>query len=352
VLQNLQILRAIAALFVVVHHFLLANRDFGQAGGLASFYQLSELGACGVDLFFCISGFVMISSITKKAEFSAPDFAIGRTTRIYPAYWVASTIFILLVALNHVKKSGLGGTLTEALFSPGFLLSSYLLVPAYNPESGYLQPFLAQGWTLSYELYFYALLMVAAFVAKANPLRTAVLGSLLLVAGIVIFKDSDYAGGIFVSNTIVLEFMLGMLVFLLAKRTRQLGWLALVLGFTLIAFTVFFKVDNRVLYWGVPSALVLYGFVALEGAWTPQQFLKSLGDASYSLYLTHGALTYVYGGLLKRGWYPSIAKQNLAVIAGTMLAIVIAFLFYRFVEKPLVKWFHQKRTRPHAVTAV
>lgn len=48
----------------------------------------------------------------------------------------------------------------------------------------------------------------------------------------------------------------------------------------------------------------------LEGAWAPQQFLKSLGGASYSLYLPHGALTYVYGALLKRGWYDSIAKQT------------------------------------------
>jgi exopolysaccharide production protein ExoZ len=350
VLKNLQVMRAIAAVLVVIHHFLLANRDFGQAGGIAGFHNLAELGACGVDLFFCISGFVMLSSIARKPGFSAFDFAVGRISRIYPAYWVMLTVFILLVGLNHVKKTGLGGTLAEPLFSAGFLLSSYLLLPAYNPESGFMQPFLAQGWTLSYELYFYALLMIAAVAAKANALRTALLGGFLLVTGVVLFKDSAYVGGIFVSNTIVLEFILGMLVFLLVQKTKRLGWLAIVTGFCLLAATVFFKVENRVLFWGVPAALVLYGFVALEGSLSPWKILKSLGDASYSLYLTHGALTYIYGGLLKRGWYASPTKQNLAVVIGTAFAILLAFVFYRFVEKPMVAKFNHRRLRSQSAS--
>lgn len=350
-LQNLQVLRAIAALLVVLHHFLLANHDAGQ-GGIASFSHLAELGACGVDLFFCISGFVMLSSIANKISFSPGEFARGRLIRIVPAYWIASTLFIALVALNHIKKGGVGATLAEPLFSPDFILSSYMLIPAFNPESGFLQPFLAQGWTLSYELYFYLLLMCAAVLTKANPVRTAALGSVFLGGGMLVFWTAGGVTGSFLGNSIVMEFVLGMLVFHLARQTKAFGAPAIVLGFALLAATAFLKVENRVLMWGVPSALILYGFVALEGVLRAPGLFKAIGDASYSLYLTHGALTYLYGGLLKRGWFASATKQNLVVLVGTVIAVLLAFVFYRFVEKPLLERFSRRRAAAKAVPAM
>lgn len=349
-LQNLQVLRAVAALLVVLHHFLLTNQNSGQ-GGIASFFYLAELGACGVDLFFCISGFVMLASIAKKKGFSPKEFALARVVRIVPAYWVASTLYIILVALSHVKRSGLDATLAEAQFSPGFILSSYLLFPAVNPAANQIQPFLTQGWTLSYELYFYLLLMCAAVFAKTDSIKTSVLGSAFLAGGMLLFWNVGSVAGAFLSNSIVLEFVLGMLVFHVARRTKVLGGPAIVLGFVLLAATVFLKVENRVLWWGVPSALILYGIVALEGVLLPPKLLKAIGDASYSLYLTHGALTYVYGGLLQRGWFASETKQNIAVLAGTVAAVLLALVFYRFVEKPLLDRFSQKRRAACTVSA-
>ena len=349
-LQNLQVLRAIASLLVVIHHFLLANHDSGQ-GGVASFFHLAELGACGVDLFFCISGFVMLGSVVKKPGFSPGEFAVGRIIRIVPAYWIATTFFVALVAFNHIKKSGFDATLTEPLFSLDFILSSYLLIPAFNPESNLMQPFLAQGWTLSYELYFYLLLMCAAVFAKTNSVRTALLGSTFLAGGILLSWNAGGLAKAFTSNLIVLEFVLGMLVFQITRRTKALGGPAVVLGFVLLAATAFLKVEDRVLLWGVPSALILYGFVALEGVLPAPKLFKAIGDSSYSLYLTHGALTYLYGGLLKRGWFASPSKQNIAVLVGTVAAVLLGFAFYRFFEKPLLERFIQKRHAARAVPA-
>lgn len=350
-LQNLQVLRAVAALLVVVHHFMLVNRDTGQ-GGIASFSHLAELGACGVDLFFCISGFVMLGSIAKKASFSAGEFAKGRVVRIVPAYWVATTLLIALIAFNHIRKDGIGATLAEPLFSHSFILSSYLLLPAMNPETGLIQPFLAQGWTLSYELYFYALLMCAAVLAKADSMKTAVLGSVFLAAGMLVFWTAGGVVGTFFGNAIVLEFMLGMLVFHLARRTKLLGAPAVVLGFALLAATAFLKVEHRVLLWGVPAALILYGFVSLEGVLRAPRLLKAIGDASYSLYLTHGLLTYLYSGLVKRGWFASTTKQNVAILVGTLLAVLLGFAFYRLIEKPVLDRFNRRRSPAQVAVAV
>lgn len=349
-LQNLQVMRAVAALLVVIHHFLLINHDSGH-GGIANFRYLAELGACGVDLFFCISGFVMLGSIAKKASFSASEFAIGRIIRIVPVYWVATTLFIALVALNNIMKSGFDAAMAGPLFSPNYILSSYLLIPNYNPISNAIQPFLVQGWTLSYELYFYALLMCAAVIAKGRSVRIVVLGSLFLACGM-LSKSLGGVAGEFLSNSIVLEFVMGMLIFLIARRTKAFGGTAVVLGLAFLAATAFLKVENRVILWGIPAAFVLYGFVALEGAIPVPKLFKAIGDASYSLYLTHGVLTYVYGGLIKKGWFASATKQNMAVLVGSVAAVLVAFMFYRFVERPLLERFNQKRLSNRRVPAV
>lgn len=291
----------------------------------------------------------MLHSVAKKATFSATDFLIGRAVRILPLYWIASTLFIVVVAINHIHKFGLNVTLTEPLFSGNFILSSYFLIPAFNPESHFLQPFLAQGWTLSYEFYFYILLMLAGVGAKTNPAKTALFSSLLLCLGLVAGAPTTTLN-IFLKNPIVIEFVFGMLVFLLTQKTKKHGIVAIGLGFAILAGTAFIKVDNRLAFWGVPSALILYGFVALEGKIPVPALLKALGNASYSLYLSHGVLTYLYGGFVKRGWWHSPTQQNFAVMLGTAGALLLGLLSYKFIEKPLIGWFSRYRSRTALIT--
>jgi len=91
-ISELDALRGIAALMVVFFHFTL---DRPQAA-----YGFN-LGATGVDLFFIISGFVILMS-TERCK-SWKDFVVSRVSRLYPAYWVAvsfTSIFIVVALLN------------------------------------------------------------------------------------------------------------------------------------------------------------------------------------------------------------------------------------------------------------
>jgi peptidoglycan/LPS O-acetylase OafA/YrhL len=112
------------------------------------------------------------------------------------------------------------------------------------------------------------------------------------------------------------------------------------------------EVENRLLWWGFPAALILYGFVAVEGILRAPKFLTRIGDASYSLYLTHGIFTYLYGGLLKRGALATSTKQNFAVVFGTLFAILFSFIFYRIVERPLVARLGKKKFLSRTASAM
>ena len=89
--QELDALRGIAALIVVLFHFTM-DREAANLG--------FKIGITGVDLFFIISGFVIYMSLTKVK--TSKDFIINRVSRLYPTYWVCVTI-ATLVALPLVN---------------------------------------------------------------------------------------------------------------------------------------------------------------------------------------------------------------------------------------------------------
>lgn len=95
----------------------------------------------------------MLSAIQKKS-FLPKEFVIGRIVRIVPAYGIATTLFIALVAVTHIQLARIDATLAEPQFAPSYMLLSYLVVPAFTQTTNSIQPFLAQGWASSYELYF------------------------------------------------------------------------------------------------------------------------------------------------------------------------------------------------------
>ena len=97
ILLPIQVLRALAALAVMIGHFQ------GYTATAATHYWLSysNVAAAGVDLFFVISGFIMV--YTSAPLFAAPggpqQFLVRRAIRIVPLYWLATTFYIVLAAV-------------------------------------------------------------------------------------------------------------------------------------------------------------------------------------------------------------------------------------------------------------
>src|SRR6185437_14170487 len=134
-LDNIQALRAIAALLVVFVHLAVPVAALGVA----------PFGAGGVDLFFVISGFIMVYT-TVGRPISGAEFLGRRIVRIVPLYWLL-TLAVFGIAL-------IAPTLLQfTTASWGQLLKSLFFIP-FAKANGDVQPVLFLGWTLNYEMFF------------------------------------------------------------------------------------------------------------------------------------------------------------------------------------------------------
>ncbi|MEZ5875697.1 MAG: acyltransferase [Hyphomicrobiales bacterium] len=277
-LVSLQYLRAAAAMMIVFTH------GWDQLPWLKE--RLPDIFQSGVDLFFVISGFIMVY-VTAKAGSSALHFFKMRVVRIVPLYWLYTfATAALVLALPQLFKT------TE--FTVPHFIQSLLFIPHWGP-SGSLSPLILLGWTLNYEMFFYATFAIAMALSASRRVPLTI-GMLLIMPILAVFVDfTGSAAGEFYSNDIVLEFMFGMLLAPLflngyLDRVGVLGGATLVTaGFVGLCIGGHHLDQVRVLIFGIPAALIVAGALSIEATRRvekAQPFLL-LGDASYSIYLAH-----------------------------------------------------------------
>lgn len=338
-LVSIQILRALAALAVAFGHAAHEASLLAARQGQTFTAPWQALSATGVDLFFAISGFVMVLSSARL--FATPEgrgvFVRRRLARIVPVYWVATSLFLLVMlatpgAVHSAGASGLD------------ILRSYLFIPYQRSDSGLIQPVYGLGWTLNYEMFFYTLfaLVIGLRAGAAVAVLGLGLGGIVL-AGLV-FPDGP-AVWRFWSDPIVLEFAAGAGVGLAALRGVRLPP---VVSLALIGIGVmWFAAANasgdmplhldRLWRAGLPLALVMAGAALRQGdapAHSASRLLAALGDASYALYLFHPmvvrGLGLVWGRLgLPGGWLYLAVTLGLSALLGVMI--------YRWFERPVTQ---------------
>src|SRR3954468_18254463 len=278
VIDNIQVLRALAAALVVFVHLEVFLRAFG----------LLPFGHGGVDLFFVISGFIMVYT-TRQKPVGPGAFLLNRFVRIAPLYWVL-TAAVYAVAL--VAPSLLGATTKD----PVQLCESFLFIP-FRKSNGLVQPVLFVGWTLNYEMFFYALFAVGLLDPNRKRGVLAVIAALLALVVLGGVLPSTAAAYAFYTDPVVLEFGFGMGLALCASglcvNTRAGRLASLALGalslFSLVTCWYFVPNVHRVFKYGIPAALTVAVAVTLHqsGLRLSNRVLLALGNASFALYLTH-----------------------------------------------------------------
>ncbi|WJF91853.1 acyltransferase [Paraburkholderia bonniea] len=333
--SSIQALRAIAALLVLAfHQYAVEGKYFGAH---AIPHVLGLFGTCGVDLFFVISGFVMTR--VTRGRFASREqskvFLLHRFLRVYPIYWFYSLIVLAVMLVMPQWVNATTGHQAN-------LLSSFLLLPSST------LPLLLQGWTLTYEMFFYLVFAgLVAFIAE-RFLPVALLIWAILTGGLAFWLGRAQLTNPFlevVSNPLVLEFIGGCFCALLCpavKGARSIAVLVIGLAALLAAFVIgehaglSAVVQWRALYFGVPACLLVLGATSWEmnTGRTAPRFLRLLGDASYSLYLSHVLVISAVGRL-----YAHLAPAALPAAFGTLLclcaAIASGYLGYRLIEQPL-----------------
>ncbi len=329
-------LRGIAASVVVFHHFALAVRDYSPRDSWINDSGLGGLGACGVDIFFVISGFIMVYTTTRKeGARDALSFLKKRALRIYPLYWFWTTVLFLLWAVGFALKSH--------HYPASYLVNSYLLIPSAGAHN--YEPLLAQGWTLSFEMFFYLVFSFAILFKLKRAklvLLAATFGALSIAS-----KLLPAANGIrpFLEDPIIIEFLFGVLaaqILLLLPaaqgmaRKRAVAITLIAIGAVALLCTVRlgFPGPMRFAFWGIPGLFLVFG-AALLGSMPCPRWLVYLGDASYSIYLTHGFCSLAYSMAIKH--FPGLGRvlPDAAILLAGIATIVLCSFTYPLVERRL-----------------
>jgi exopolysaccharide production protein ExoZ len=327
---TIQALRAVAALLVVLLHAL---ETWGERVDPAAPGVSWENGAAGVDIFFIISGFVMVISSRRLADQAGAwlIFLRHRIVRIVPLYWLLTTFKILAVV-------ALGGVVLRTGLDFNFVAGSYLFLPVTD-SAGHFRPVLPVGWTLTYEFLFY-LLFAIALEMRIDVLRVVIPG--LGLIAITALARTAWPAWTVLFDTIVVEFVFGVM---LAKWTLRgfrlppaIAAVFISFGFGLILMVPMISENARVLTWGVPAFAIVAGAISLEplvGSALPD-WLLTLGDASYSIYLSHGFVLPALGILVDRIVSPGLWAEGPTIMLCLIASSIAGWIVFIWIESPML----------------
>jgi peptidoglycan/LPS O-acetylase OafA/YrhL len=339
-IQNIQALRGVAVLLIVFYHMVTIEQKFG--GSTTLLPNFVAFGTFGVDLFFVISGFVMVTVTRGKFQNTrqAFTFLYHRISRIYPLYWLYSLlVLVVLLVQPTLVNSSQGGHIN--------ISASFLLLPQQH------LPLLMVGWTLVHEVYFYLVFFLLLFL----PEKYLVAGLGLWTVVILLFQTQTGPTASpllnLTAHPLTLEFIGGCL---LARHTgRKKSTLpavfftatalcvtaAAVLCFAFAGPAAGFTDSTarlRILYMGLPALIIVYCMVRAEQqhAFLPGP-LCTIGDISYSIYLSH-VLTLNLIGRIWAAFALDSTVDNWLVLPVMPAAVIgVGAVSYTIIERPMIK---------------
>jgi exopolysaccharide production protein ExoZ len=358
-IRFIQVFRGIAALLVVLWH---ASRYVGPYGTGTGAMLFQAGASMGVDLFFLISGFIMVyTTASNDGSFHyLMDFFVKRLTRIWPVWAIALIIYIAakwdLSYLTDIPK--LKWFLHSLAFIPTGGVSGDIA-----PVFGF--PILGVGWTLNYEMYFYlffgacmlfgrwrwpAMVVWLLITLIGIPYVTGRLGS---IGGwqAWLSPNTDYHYRpryiSLITNPLILMFAIGAAIAKIYQssfviESRFYLHLAMFLALALVIWQYMYplRTDHGVLQWGLSLILLMSVFcIASKRIEIPApSWLVYLGDISFSLYLLHGTVQESFDRLANIPGLGRISTGYSAILLSTAISIAVAALAHRYIERGLCEY--------------
>ncbi len=314
--HSIDTLRGLAALAVCFFHF---TDGFLQPDNW--FRIINHYGYLGVDAFFVISGFVIPYSFSLKnyeiREYWS--FFKKRFVRIEPAYWASIGLMLF--------KDTLSSFLTDY---------RYFKFPPYDPlsiglhfihandffnKSWIINPY----WTLAIDWQFYLFIGVIFFLVK-RPEWWARYAVYIFFIGIKWYFNEDMKAWLFYHS---LSFLPGIVFFHYKKG--YIGKVEMYIVWLISLFFIQYKIG-----WNHAIAIALSCIIIefVTGDWKATSFL---GKISYSMYLTHIFSGWWFCVLLVMV-FPDEWMKNLVIVAGVLVSIIFAKIFYDKIESPTQEW--------------
>lgn len=333
-LKSLQQGRGLAAMAVVAFHLslLLGSERYLND---AVFLSFTHRGNLGVDFFFVLSGFIILFAHHKDINHPnrVGDYLLKRFTRLFPVYWLYTAIFCGLVAIGLGSASIVPETINN-WFATIFLVRldsfEFPITPA---------------WTLVHEFIFY--LIFATLIL--NRAIGGIILALWLIGGVIVFQYPEEGSRSALTtyfSPLNLNFLTGMLAFYIFNRFQKINLKPAVLFGLLLFIGVYLRENNGITYdhlqiaYACSFGLLILGAVACEKdgyALSHFKLLNLIGDASYTIYLTHLAFLGLFSKIfIKLSNYYEISNE-IMYIAIFSLTIIAGCILYLTVERPLIK---------------
>jgi peptidoglycan/LPS O-acetylase OafA/YrhL len=341
-------LRFYAFLGVFVFHILPETRAFysGLHLPLKSLWMgVARSGACGVDLFFALSAFLITSLLLREREqtggISLRLFYVRRILRIWPLYFVVLAVAVVLA--HTIPSQNL----------PWYYLVGYLLFVGnwINAAFGRPTSVCAPLWTVSIEEQFYLLWPALMRMLDRRGMIVAAIVTVLLSTlsqvGIVL---SGLSGGYiyYGSASRCGSLALGVLMALFAQRlprlttsrrwllvgTGVLGWIASSAWLADRPGPVTMAMPLGRLIISLASGAILCGCLYSRNTLLRGRWVVQLGKRSYGLYLLHLTAILMLENLLHPVWgWQLLVTKALALV----MTVILAFASYRWVESPFLR---------------
>ncbi len=332
-------LRGVAAMAVVCAHLMLVV-DEASAGPWmwSGFRWLAGWGFLGVDIFFVLSGFVIAYS-TRNGPHTfgyLGRFALRRSIRLDPPYWVTIALEMSLIALTM-------------RFFPARATDLPTLAQIVA-HVFYAQNLLGYGdiidifWTLCYEIQFYlffVLLLIARRRVPNRNLSIVVLAGVFVASLVLQFTTADIHG---LALERWYQFFMGVMAWWVVGK-RVSPWVIGPVWLTVLGASI--ATNQLYQFVGVATSalIVTAGLRGTMGQWLTSAPLQFLGKISYSLYLIHLLAGWRFVALTGVLLGPfSVSMAWIMYFAGMIVSVLAAAALWWLVERPTIAL--SKRVRP------
>ncbi len=322
-IESIQALRAFAAVSVVLSHI-----------------SFMKSGAYGVDIFFVISGYLMMYSTQNGLE----GYWKKKFFRIVPFYW-----FMTLVTAAAVWK--LPDLFRSYEVSGIYLLKSLCFIP--YEHSGIRQPILGLG-TLNYEILFYLLFFLASKIAVKRKYESRGWICCVLLAVLLSFRIFPLPMPFqFWCSFLMIDFLFGILIYYffhsacfkewLDKKNSFVEWASGILIGVIAVFLwgggKYISVEViRIFLWGIPSAILFMAVYVFFYDKKILPFFVLVGNISYYIYLTHPYCVRLTEKITALFLENKLISHAVIVVLAVTSSVLLGFLVSVFLNKTNGIW--------------